>query len=93
MTVGILGMAFKGGSDDIRSSLSYKLKRILAFKSGKVLCTDPYVTVDPSLVPLEDVLAQADLLVIAAPHPEYRDLVTGKPVADIWNMLGEGVQI
>jgi UDP-N-acetyl-D-mannosaminuronic acid dehydrogenase len=93
MTVGILGMAFKGGSDDIRSSLSYKLKRILAFKSGKVLCTDPYVTVDPNLLPLEDVLARADLLVLAAPHEQYRDLVTDKPVADIWNMLGEGVQI
>jgi len=31
----ILGMAFKGGSDDIRSSLSYKLKRILAFKADE----------------------------------------------------------
>ena len=29
MTVGMLGMAFKGESDDIRSSLSYKLKRLL----------------------------------------------------------------
>ena len=29
MTVGILGMAFKGESDDNRSSLSYKLKRVL----------------------------------------------------------------
>ncbi|HEX4834336.1 MAG TPA: nucleotide sugar dehydrogenase [Trebonia sp.] len=93
MTVGILGMAFKGGSDDIRSSLSYKLKRILAFKSDRVLCTDPYVTVDPKLVPLEQVLAEADLLVIGAPHPEYRDLRTSKPVADVWNILGEGVQI
>jgi UDP-N-acetyl-D-mannosaminuronic acid dehydrogenase len=93
MTVGILGMAFKGGSDDIRSSLSYKLKRILAFKADKVVCTDPYVTADPKLLPLEDVLARADLLVIAAPHPQYRDLVTDKPVADIWNMLGEGVQV
>jgi len=93
MTVGVLGMAFKGGSDDIRSSLSYKLKRILAFKADKVLCTDPYVTADPNLLPLEDVLARADLLVIAAPHPHYRGLVTSKPVADIWNILGEGVLI
>ena len=93
MTVGILGMAFKGGSDDTRSSLSYKLKRILAFKAGSVLCTDPYVTTDPALQPLPDVIGQSDLLVIAAPHPEYRELVTGKPVADIWNILGQGVRI
>src|SRR2546429_9409251 len=84
MTVGILGMAFKGGSDDIRSSLSYKLKRILEFKADTVLCTDPYVTVDSNLVPLEDVLTQADLLVVATPHPEYRGLATSKPVADLW---------
>jgi UDP-N-acetyl-D-mannosaminuronic acid dehydrogenase len=93
MTVGILGMAFKGGSDDIRSSLSYKLKRILAFKAGGLACTDPYVTVDPNLLPLDEVLARSDLLVIGAPHPQYRDLKTDKPVADVWNILGEGVQV
>jgi UDP-N-acetyl-D-mannosaminuronic acid dehydrogenase len=93
MTVGVLGMAFKGGSDDIRSSLSYKLKRILAFKADRVLCTDPYVTVDPGLLPLADVVSRSDLLIIGAPHPEYRDLVTDKPVADIWNILGTGVRI
>jgi UDP-N-acetyl-D-mannosaminuronic acid dehydrogenase len=93
MTVGVLGMAFKGGSDDTRSSLSYKLKHILAFKAGGVLCTDPYVTTDPALVPLPEVIERADLLVIAAPHPDYQDLDTSKPVADIWNILGEGVRI
>ena len=93
MTVGILGMAFKGGSDDTRSSLSYKLKRILAFKAGAVLCTDPYVTTDPALLPLPDVIGRSDLLVIAAPHPDYRELATGKPVADIWNILGQGVRV
>ena len=86
-------MAFKGGSDDTRSSLSYKLKRILAFKAGAVLCTDPHVTTDPALRPLPEVIEQADLLVIAAPHPEYRSLNTSKPVADIWNILGQGVRI
>ena len=93
MTVGILGMAFKGGSDDVRSSLSYKLKRILAFKAKRVLCTDPYVTTDPGLLPLADVIAESDLLIVGAPHPEYEGLVTGKPTADIWNSLGLGVQV
>ncbi len=93
MTVGILGMAFKGGSDDIRSSLSYKLRRILAFKADAVLCTDPYVKGDPRLVPMQQVLDESDLLVIAAPHPEYRDLVTDTPIADIWNVLGKGVRV
>jgi len=93
MTVGILGMAFKGGSDDIRSSLSYKLKRILTFKAGEVLCTDPYVTTDANLRSLDEVLDKADLLVVGAPHPEYRQIRTSKPVADIWNIFGNGVLI
>jgi UDP-N-acetyl-D-mannosaminuronic acid dehydrogenase len=93
LTVGILGMAFKGGSDDIRSSLSYKLKRILEFKADTVLCADPYVTVDRNLLPQDEVIARSDLLIIATPHPEYRDLVTDKPVADIWNVLGAGTTV
>jgi UDP-N-acetyl-D-mannosaminuronic acid dehydrogenase len=93
MTVGILGMAFKGGSDDIRSSLSYKLKRILEFKAGAVLCADPYVRVDDSLLPQQEVIDRSGLLIIAAPHPQYRDMTIDKPVADIWNVLGGGVLI
>ncbi len=90
-TVGILGAAFKGGSDDIRSSLAYKLKRILAFKARRVLMTDPYVTIDPDLVPLDQVLAESDVLVVATPHPEYRAIATDKPVSDVWNVLGAEV--
>jgi UDP-N-acetyl-D-mannosaminuronic acid dehydrogenase len=95
LTVGILGMAFKGGSDDIRSSLSYKLRRVLKFKAKAVLCTDPHVTeeTDDTLLPLDDVLAKADILIIATPHAEYRNLVTTKPVADVWNLLGQGVVV
>jgi UDP-N-acetyl-D-mannosaminuronic acid dehydrogenase len=93
MTVGILGMAFKGNSDDIRSSLAYKLKRVLTSAAAAVRCTDPYVTVDESLAPLDEVIDSSDLLIIGAPHPEYADLATSKPVVDIWGLRGEGVQI
>jgi UDP-N-acetyl-D-mannosaminuronic acid dehydrogenase len=94
-TVGILGMSFKAESDDIRSSLSYKLRRVLKFKAKGVLSTDPYVSeeTDDTLLPLDLVLEKADLLVIATPHPEYRDLGTDKPVVDVWNILGKGVLV
>jgi len=93
ITVGILGMAFKGESDDVRSSLAYRLRRLLRFKAGRVLCTDPFVSVDPDLVPLEVVLEQADLLIIGAPHRVYADLETASPVVDLWNLLDGGVLI
>jgi UDP-N-acetyl-D-mannosaminuronic acid dehydrogenase len=47
--------------------------------------------VDQNLVPLEKVLAEADLLIVATPHPEYRSIRTDKPVADVWNVLGKDV--
>ena len=90
LNVGILGAAFKGESDDIRSSLSYKLKKILEFKTKGVVMTDPYVTVDPKLVSLDQTLADSDVLIIGAPHKIYKDLVTTKPIIDIWNLLGNG---
>ena len=93
LRVGILGMAFKGESDDIRSSLSYKLKRILEFRSREVFCTDPHVTVDDSLLPLDEVIERSDVLVIGAPHKVYADVVTDKPVVDVWNLLGNGTTV
>ncbi|MFK4836166.1 nucleotide sugar dehydrogenase [Microbacterium sp. ZW T2_14] len=94
-TVGILGMAFKAGSDDIRSSLSYKLQRVLRFKAHEVIATDPHVpaSIDSSLLSLDEVLGRADILIVATPHKEYRDIETDKPVADVWNILGNGVLI
>jgi UDP-N-acetyl-D-mannosaminuronic acid dehydrogenase len=93
MTVGVLGMAFKAESDDPRSSLSYKLKRILTGKAARVLSSDPYVTGDPDILPFETVVAESDLLIIAAPHRAYGELRTEKPVVDITNLLGRGVTV
>ena len=86
MTAGILGMAFKGESDDPRSSLSYKLKKVLDFNCKRVLCSDPYVE-DKDLAPLERVLQESDIIVLGAPHKLYRDIEIdpNKTVVDVWN--------
>jgi UDP-N-acetyl-D-mannosaminuronic acid dehydrogenase len=86
MTVGILGMAFKPESDDPRSSLSYKLRKVLLLECRRVLCTDPYVP-DTGLTPLEEVLEKADLLIVGTPHACYRGLTFRQPVVDITGVL------
>ena len=93
MTVGVLGMAFKAESDDIRSSLSYKLKRILRFKALEVVCADSLVRDDDGLISEIELLQKSDLIVIGAPHHRYASLEISKPVIDIWNIRGQGVLI
>jgi UDP-N-acetyl-D-mannosaminuronic acid dehydrogenase len=82
MTVGILGMAFKPNSDDPRSSLSYKLRKVLLLECRRVLCTDPYVS-DPELTPLAQVVDEADLLIVGTPHECYQRVKFRQPVIDI----------
>ena len=87
-TLGILGMAFKGESDDPRASLSYKLLKLAQFKGAKVICTDPYL-MDETFEPLDKVLNDSDVLVIGAPHKAYRDLeLERREVVDIWGVTG-----
>lgn len=91
LCVGLLGMAFKAESDDRRSSLSYKLKKLLRVRVREVLTTDPFVTDDPDLLPVQEVIARSDLLVLCTPHVAYRGLdFQGKPVYDLWNFTTPG---
>jgi len=92
MTVGVLGMAFKAGSDDSRESLAYKLRKILTMKAKTVLCTDPNIA-DDRFTPLDEVLEKADILIIATPHAEYADLDTDLPLIDMWGLTRRGVLV
>ena len=86
--VGILGMSFKAENDDVRDSLSFKLRKILEYEGAKVICTDEYVK-DVRFFPKEFVMEQADILVIGTPHKAYSDMLvdTGKPIIDVWGYL------
>jgi UDP-N-acetyl-D-mannosaminuronic acid dehydrogenase len=93
LTVGILGMAFKAESDDIRASLAFKLRKLLRWAGATVACCDPYV-VDERLVPLDQVLDESDILVIGAPHRAYRGLdLSEREVVDIWDATGNGIRL
>lgn len=93
MTVGLLGMAFKAESDDTRASLSYKFKKVLNGQARAVLTTDPFVTTDSELVPLDEVIANSDILILCTPHAAYAQAdLKGKPVLDVWGHL-EGADV
>lgn len=87
MKVGILGMAFKAESDDIRDSLSYKLGKVLRYTGATVLCSDEYVK-DPAFISKEELVRRADIVIVAVPHSAYKSLAfpEGKEVIDMWDM-------
>jgi len=91
-TVGVLGMAFKADNDDIRSSLSYRVRKMLQLKALNVLSSDPYVIDDSTLVPEEELLERSDLIILCTPHKRYKNIdFKGKILIDIWNLQGAGL--
>jgi UDP-N-acetyl-D-mannosaminuronic acid dehydrogenase len=91
LKVALLGMAFKGDNDDIRSSLSYRVKKAFLLAGAEVLTADLNVKNDPNLITESEAIALCDVVVICAPHSSYSLLdYKNKPVVDIWNILGNG---
>jgi UDP-N-acetyl-D-glucosamine dehydrogenase len=82
--VTLLGLAFRGGVSDTRFSPTYDVIRELKkFEFGEIRVHDPLVKRDPLLENSDNIilfadikksLSGADLVIIVADHPEYRDL-------------------
>ena len=81
-------MAFKAESDDVRDSLSFKLKKVLQFAGATVLCSDEYITRD-EFVSKEKLVADADIIVVGVPHHAYRTLPVpaAKTLVDMWGVI------
>ena len=85
--IGILGMAFKANVDDIRGSLSYKLRKILFFEGANVICSDPFVK-NKDFSSTEKLIQECDIIIIGAPHKVYKKIkIKGKILVDIWNIV------
>lgn len=97
----LLGLAFKSEIDDIRESLSFKVRKALMRERAKITLHDPFVKHYANQEIVSNVyesLKDADLIFIATNHKEYRKLNINKikrivkkdcMVCDIWNVLGK----
>lgn len=98
----ILGLAFKAESDDIRESLSFKVRKAFLRERANVVLHDPFVK-EYSNQKIESnvykALEEADIIFIATNHNDYKKLNIQKIksnvkknciVSDIWNVWGTG---
>lgn len=97
--VAVLGLAFKPEIDDIRESLSFKVRKALLRERAKVVLHDPYIQeyVNQQIEKdLYKAIEGADLIFVATNHKEYasldlkkvRDLVKKNCViCDVWNVF------
>ncbi|MEJ7826480.1 MAG: nucleotide sugar dehydrogenase [Solirubrobacteraceae bacterium] len=96
--IAVLGLAFKGNTDDERDSLAHKLVRLLERELADVAVHDPRVATPTP--PFEATVAGADAIVIAANHAEFLGsdvlhavgaLAGGSAlIVDPWNCFGAG---
>lgn len=86
--IGLLGMTFKADSDDIRESLSFRVKKVLEFNGAQVIWHDPFLE-DSSELNL--LLEQSDLIVLGTPHSMYQELKFKQVVIDVWGYFQQPV--
>lgn len=96
----LLGLAFKSEIDDIRESLSFKVRKALLRERARVVLHDPYVK-DYIRQEIEKnvykAIEDADVVFVAASHKEYKNLDINKVkklvkkdciICDVWNVFG-----
>ena len=87
-TVGVLGLAFKSETDDIRDSLSIKLLQLLKSKKVKTLQSDEYFKTKENIDKI-DLIKKSDIIIVSTPHKAYKKLKIGrnKILVDIWGLI------
>ena len=68
--VSILGMTFKAGSDDVRNSLSFKLKKQLERNDYELILVDPYLEGHKDISRIKG----SDAVILMTPHLQFKDL-------------------
>jgi UDP-N-acetyl-D-mannosaminuronic acid dehydrogenase len=85
--IGIMGVAFKAETDDIRDSLSVKIINKLKKNKLKVVFTDEYY-IDKKSLTLSNFIKKSDIIIIGVPHNKYKKIKfpQSKKYIDIWGI-------
>ena len=88
--VGVLGLAFKSETDDIRDSLSIKLLQLLKSKKIKTLQSDECFKTKDN-INKKDLVKKSDIIIVSTPHKAYKKLKINKKkiLVDIWGLIGK----
>jgi UDP-N-acetyl-D-mannosaminuronic acid dehydrogenase len=78
--VAVLGLAFKADTDDERDSLAHKLIRLLERELADVAVHDPHVATPTQS--FDEAVLDADAVVIATNHSQFRDRQVLAAIAD-----------
>ena len=93
-TVGILGMAFKAESDDSRASLSYKLRKLLAWAGATRPVHRPVRCATRAWCRWRPSWLRPTSWSSASPTAPTADLDLGdREVVDVWGALGRGIPL
>ena len=87
-TIGLLGLAFKAETDDIRDSLAIELLKILKSKKIKTLVSDEYYK-EKNHVNKNQLIKKSDIIILSTPHKIYKKLKISKNkvLVDIWGFF------
>lgn len=85
---GLMGVAFKSETDDIRDSLSIKLIQKLKNMKMKVIYTDEYYF-DKNLLNLKEFIKKSEVIIVGAPHKKYKKIKFPKKkyFIDVWDII------
>lgn len=95
----ILGLSYKPEVDDIRESLSFKIRKALLRENAKVILHDPFVkkySQQEVINSLEKALIGVDVVFLATRHKSYirnkKQIIKGLNkntyICDVWNVFG-----